>query len=181
MGIGVEHDFPGGNCSGSSGRRPAQEGVHLCKQHPGAEGLCHIVVRTAAVAPELVLLPAPGGEEDDGHPAHLPGYFAHGKPVQTGHHHVQDHQVHGVGFQEHQGVFAVAGGKAGVPAPAHVVRDDVLHDGFIFSDQYLCHVVSALLGMGFLHDSTKTPAAQGAPQKGGACEKRASHFPPSVL
>jgi len=31
--------------------------------------------------------------------------------------------------------------------------------------------------MGFLHDSTKTPAAQGAPQKGGRAKKGHRIFP----
>ena len=130
----VEHDFSGGDRSGRSGEGTAQEGVHLCQQHLGAEWLCHIVVRAVIIAFQFIVLRTPGGEHDNGHIAHFPRHLADGKAVQMGHHHIQDHQIHRMIFQRDKSIYAIVCGKAGVPALPHIVRDDVLHGFFVFNN-----------------------------------------------
>ena len=76
------------------------------------------------VAFQLVILRALSGEHNDRQFAHFPRHFADREAVQMGHHHIQNHQS----------VYTIVGGKAGVSAFSHIVRKNILHGLFIFDN-----------------------------------------------
>ena len=76
----------------------------------GAERLCHVFVGAAVLAPEDVLLLAPGGQEDHGR--HLGrgvrlDLAADLEAVHLRHHDVDDHEIGAVGRELPEGRFAV--------------------------------------------------------------------------
>ena len=91
------------------------------------------------IAFELILLPIPGGEQDDREAAHFPCQFADAEAVQVGHHDIQNHQIHRIVLQQHQRVHAVLRRKAAVPAPPHIFGNDFLHVLFVFHNQNARH------------------------------------------
>ena len=78
---------------GRSGGGAAEQGPHPGFQLQDVEGLGHIVVRPAGKAHQFVRVLALGSEHDDGHVGELPDAHTGLKPVDLGHHQVQDDKV----------------------------------------------------------------------------------------
>ena len=84
---------------------PPQLGLHPGHQLQGPEGLGEVVVRPQGEAGDLVRLPVPGGEHDDGIVLPLvPNAPAQLVPVHAGEHQVQDGQVQGCAPDAGQGL-----------------------------------------------------------------------------
>ncbi len=120
--------------------RASQDRLHAGEEHPGAEGLGHVIVGAELQARHDVGLLALGREHDDGdalrrlvgleHPADL-------EPVEAGQHQVEDDEIGPVGAGGLDGLLAGADRYDIVAVLREIVPDKLEDILFIIDDQYL--------------------------------------------
>ena len=95
---------------------PAQHAADAGLELLGAERFDHVVVGPQFQAGDAIRHVAEGGEHHDRHIGILAQLLADAIAIESGHHHVQHHQIRQALAEEFQGLFAVAGGD-------HLVAD----------------------------------------------------------
>ena len=130
-------------CLGGAPHKPliaGQVGLHPGHQLAGAEGLCHIVVRSQSQSPYLVNVILLGRDHDDGRIFAVPHLAADLKAVHPGQHQVQDEKVEILVQGLLQSRLPVIGHFHFKSAQLQIVLLQIRNGLFVFHDQYLIHL-----------------------------------------
>ncbi len=116
----------------------AQDGPHAQQQLAHLEGLAQVVVGPGFEAVDAVVVRVLGGEEEDGREvlglAHL---LADGEAVHARQHHIEDHQVEGLGQDLLQGLITPGDPGAGQALQLQVELDALGEAELVFHQQDL--------------------------------------------